>query len=140
MPIEDDASIKEILEQAETIAVVGASVKPWRDSNNIAQFLMREGYQVIPVNPKYEKVLGQKSYPDLLSIPGKIDIVDIFRRPDAVLPIVGQAIQVGAKTVWMQLGVINEEAARIAEEAELNVIVDHCIAIELRRLMHVKDH
>ena len=135
MPIEDDKMIGQILRTANTIAVVGASPKPWRDSGSIAQFLKARGYTVIPVNPAYNDVLGMKCYPDLASTKAQIDIVDIFRKPEQVLPLIDEAIAVGASTVWMQLEVVNEEAAQRAEKAGLNVIMDKCIAVEHRRLI-----
>ena len=133
MPVEDDVTIKKILQESRTIAVVGASAKPWRDSNSIAEFLIREGYQVIPVNPRYEEVLDLKCYPDLKSMPQPVDIVDIFRNPEHVEEIVDDAIAVKAKTVWMQLGVVNPKAAKKAEAAGLNVVMDRCILVDHRR-------
>ena len=135
MPLEDDKTIGEILRKAKTIAVVGASPKPWRDSGRIAEFLARKGYTVLPVNPGYADVLGMKCFPDLTSTQTPIDIVDIFRKPEEILPIIDEAIAVGASTVWMQLDVVNDEAAKRAEKAGLNVIMDRCIAIEHRRLV-----
>jgi predicted CoA-binding protein len=135
MPIEDDKRIETILRTAKTIAVVGASPKPGRDSGKIAQFLAGKGYTVFPVNPAYTEVLGMKCYPDLASIGMPVDIVDVFRRSEEVLPIVDEAIAKRAQTVWMQLDVVNIEAARRAEEAGLHVIMDRCIAIEHRRLL-----
>ena len=133
MPIEDDKTIETILRGARTIAVVGASPKPWRDSGTIASFLAARGYTVIPVNPAYQDVLGMKCYPDLVSIGSPVDIVDIFRNPDEVLPVIDEAIAIGAKTVWMQLGVVNEEAAATARQAGLTVIMDRCPKIEYGR-------
>jgi hypothetical protein len=135
MPIEDDAAIREILKRSKTIAVVGASPKPGRDSGTIADYLARKGYTVIPVNPAYAEIFGKKCFPDLTSIGAPVDIVDIFRRPDEVMPIVDEAIRIRAGTIWMQLDVVNEDAARRAEEAGLNVIMDRCIAVEYRRLV-----
>ena len=135
MPIEDDRVIEQILHRAKTIAVVGASPKPGRDSGSIAQFLAGRGYTVLPVNPAYDEVLGMKCYADLASTGSKIDIVDIFRKPEEVLPIIDEAIAIGASTIWMQLGVVNEDAAKRAEEAGLNVIMDRCIAVDHRRLI-----
>ncbi len=135
MPIDDDKRITEILKTAKTIAVVGASSKPWRDSSRIAQVLMEEGYEVFPVNPNYPEVLGKKCYPDLKSVPSKIDIVDVFRNPKQVDEIIDDAIAVKARTVWMQLGVVNEQAAHRAELAGLQVVMDHCIAVDHARLM-----
>jgi predicted CoA-binding protein len=135
MPIEDDDVIRRILESAKTIAVVGASVKPWRDSNSIMQFLLQVGYIVFPVNPNYSEVLGTRCVPLLSEVSEKIDIVDVFRRSDAVGPIVDEAIAVAAKTLWMQVGVVNEEAADKAERAGLNVIMDRCIRVDYQRLI-----
>jgi predicted CoA-binding protein len=134
--ISDDAGIKSILTSAKTIAVVGASPKPWRDSGMIAQFLSEKHYTVYPVNPKYQEVLGMKCYADLSLLPEKIDIVDIFRNSNEVEPVVDEAVLIGAKCVWMQLGVVNEKAAAKAEAAGIKVIMDRCIAIEHRALMH----
>lgn len=133
--ITDDAEIRSILASSKTIAVVGASPKPWRDSGSIALFLAEKKYTVYPINPKYEDVLGMKCYADLKSVPEKIDIVDIFRNSNEVEPVVDEAILIGAQCVWMQLGVINEHAAARAESAGLKVIMDRCIAIEHRALM-----
>lgn len=133
--ITGDAEIRSELAAAKTIAVVGASPKPWRDSGSIAQFLAGKKYKVYPVNPKYKEVLGMKCYPDLLGLPETIDIVDIFRNSNKVGPIVDEAIAIGARCIWMQLGVVNEHAAAKAEAAGLTVIMDRCIAIEHRALM-----
>jgi len=135
MPIEDDDAIRKILREAKTIAVVGASVKPWRDSNNIMQFLIDVGYRVFPVNPKYSEVLGIPCVPSLSSVPKGIDVVDVFRRSDVVASVVDDAIANGAKTLWMQLGVVNKDAAKKAEQAGMNVIMDHCIRVDHGRLI-----
>lgn len=135
MPIENDDTIRKILQDTKTIAVVGASPKPGRDSGTVAQFLIKKGYTVIPVNPLYKEVLGLTCYPDLRSIPQKVDLVDIFRRSEEVLPIVEEAIGIGANTVWMQLGVVNPEAAARVEQAGLQIVMDRCISIEYRHLV-----
>jgi hypothetical protein len=135
MPIENAETIRTILQNTKTIAVVGASPKPGRDSGTIAQFLIEKGYTVIPVNPLYKEVLGVTCYPALTSIPQKIDLVDVFRRSEEVPSIVEEAIGIGAKTVWMQLGVVNPEAAERAERAGLQVVMGRCIAIEYRHLI-----
>ncbi len=135
MPIEDDEVVRQILKDAKTIAVIGASTKPWRDSNSNMKFLMKAGYNVYPVNPKYQEVLGVQCFPNLTEVPEKIDIVDVFRRSEAVRGIADEAIGVKAKTLWTQYGVVNEEAAKIAEEAGMNVIMDRCILVEHRRLL-----
>lgn len=126
--------MSEIFRTARTIAVVGVSSKRYRPSHGVTEYLQRAGYRIIPVNPQETTVLGEKSYPDLDSVPEPIDIVDIFRRSEFVPEIVEAAIRKGAKVVWMQEGVIHEEAARRAEAAGLTVIMDHCILKEHRRL------
>ena len=133
--ITNEEDLKKLLTETKVIAVVGASPKPWRDSGAIAEYLRTKGYKIFPVNPQYQEVLGMKCYPDLKSIPEKIDLVDIFRNPDEVEPIIDEAIAVGAKSVWMQLGVVNEAAAEKAEKAGLNVVMNLCIAVEHRALM-----
>lgn len=135
MPIEDAATIASILRESTTIAVVGASDDPGRDSYPIMKFLLARGYTVHPVNPKYPEVLGRTCYPDLAAVPEPIDIVDVFRRPEAVPQIVEEAIRVGAKVLWLQFGVVHEEAAAHAEAHGLKVIMDRCIAVEHRRLL-----
>lgn len=126
--------IKEILGRSRTVAVVGLSPKPERPSYNVASYLKEQGYRIIPVNPKAETILGEKSYPDLVSLPEPVDVVDIFRRSEEILPIVEQAIEIGAKAVWMQEGVVNEEAARRARQAGLSVVMDKCMLKEHVRL------
>ncbi len=123
--------IREILEQSKTIAVVGLSSKPTRPSYQVAEYLQRQGYRIIPVNPNESEVLGEKAYPDLLSVPEAIDIVDVFRNPDAVPQVVGQAVQKKAKVVWMQPGAENYDAADLAEAAGLKTVVGMCM-----RVMH----
>jgi len=135
MPIENDAAVAALLKHAKRIAVVGASPKPWRDSGSIMLFLASRGYETIPVNPLYPDVHGIKCFPDLTSIGKPPDIVNVFRRSDAVAPVVEEAIRMSAKAVWMQLDVVNEAAARRAEEAGLQVVMDRCIAVEYRRLV-----
>ena len=135
MPIENAETIASILKNSKTIAVVGASPKPWRDSGSIAQYLIHKGYDVYPVNPTYEAMFDKICYKDLKSVPVAIDIVDVFRNPDAVDEIVDEAIAVKAKTIWLQLGVVNEKAAAKAERAGIRVIMDHCIAVEHSRLI-----
>ena len=124
----------DILRSAHTIAVVGLSSKRWRPSYGVAEYMKRSGYRIIPVNPRETEVLGEKCYPDLDSVPDPVDIVDIFRRPEFVPEIVEAAIRKGAKAVWMQEGVVHEEAAARAESAGLAVAMDHCILKDHRRL------
>ncbi len=136
MPLTSDEDIADLLRSARTIAVIGASDRPSRPSYGVMQFLQEWGYRVLPVNPQItgEHVLGEFVWRELAQIGIPIDIVDIFRRPEAALEAVEQAIFVGAKAVWMQLGVINEEAAARAEAAGLKVVMDRCPHIEIPRL------
>jgi predicted CoA-binding protein len=129
-----DATIKEVLSTPQTIAVVGCSPDPERDSHRIAKLLQTKGHRVIPVNPGHREILGEPCYDSLRDIPGQVDMVDIFRRSEHVAPIVDEAIEAGAKIVWMQLGVIDEQAATKAQNAGLTVVMDRCPAIEYRRL------
>jgi uncharacterized protein len=122
-------SIESILDY-KTIAVVGISDDPERPSNFVARFLKEHGYKIIPVNPKLTEWEGEKCYPDLVSIPEKVDIVDIFRRSEAIPPIVDEAIAIKAKVVWMQEGIINEEAAAKAQKAGIEVVMDRCMKKE----------
>lgn len=136
MPLTSDADIAELLANTRTIALVGASDRPHRASYRVMWFLQNHGYRVIPVNPQItgEHVHGEFVWRELSQIGDSIDIVDIFRRPDAAGEAVDQAIAAGAKAVWMQLGVINEAAAAHAEAAGLKVVMDRCPAIEIPRL------
>jgi predicted CoA-binding protein len=134
--LNDKETIQTILRESQTVAVVGLSNDPERPSYDVAHFLQCRGYRIVPVNPNISEVLGEPSYPDLLSIPVPVDVVDIFRRSEAVPPIVEQAIQIGAKAVWMQKGVRNEPAAAQARAAGLLVVMDHCMMEETRRLIH----
>jgi hypothetical protein len=130
--------ISEILRVGRTIAVVGLSAKRYRPSYGVAEYLQRAGYRVIPVNPHETEILGERCYPDVESVPEPIDIVDIFRRSEFVPEIVEAAIRKGAKVVWMQEGVIHEEAARRAQEAGLEVVMDRCILKDHRRLAQAR--
>jgi len=125
---------EEILSSSRVVAVVGLSVKPDRPSYNVASYLKKNGYKIIPVNPKAGEILGEVCYPDLSSIPGAVDAVDIFRRAEEVPAIVEEAIKIGAKTVWMQEGVINEQAAARAKAAGLLVVMDKCMLKEHQKL------
>jgi predicted CoA-binding protein len=123
-----------ILRSARTIAVVGLSSRRFRPSYGVAEYMQKAGYRIIPVNPQETQILGEKCYPDLESVPEAVDIVDIFRRPEFVPQIVEAAIRKGARAIWMQEGVVHEEAARRAEAAGLAVIMDRCILKDHRRL------
>jgi len=126
----------EILAKYRNVAVVGLSSDPLKPSRKVASYLAEHGYNVIPVNPKATEILGKKSYPSLSVVPEKVEIVDIFRRPEDMMPIVEEAIKVGAKVVWMQEGIVNEAAAQKAREAGLQVVMDKCIRRELMKLKH----
>ncbi len=123
-------TIIKLLRNVRTVAMVGLSNKPERPSNFVASYLLSEGYQVVPVNPRVNEILGQKSYPDLRSIPFDIDVVDVFRAPAACDAIVEEAIAARAGAIWFQLGVINRNAANSALEAGLSVVMDACMKIE----------
>lgn len=125
----DPRAVRNLLESSRRIAVVGCSPRPDRDSHMIARYLIDAGYDVVPVNPAHAKILGRTCHPDVASIPEPVDIVDIFRRPEHVPPIVEAAIAAKAKSVWMQLGVGNEEAAQRASEAGLLVVMEQCIRV-----------
>src|SRR5215213_4903927 len=134
-PAMDDA-IAWCLTEPRTWAVVGCSPSPHRDSHGIAAMLMQEGHAVVPVNPDADEILGQRCYPSLEDVPGPVDVVDVFRRSEVAGAHVDEAIAVGARAVWLQLGVIDHAAARRAREAGLQVVMDRCPAIELPRLTH----
>lgn len=127
-------TIKKYLQQTSTIAVVGLSPKENRPSNMVARYLIEEGFEVIPVNPGQNEILGKKCYPTLSEVKHQIDIVDIFRNPADVLPIVEEAIAIGAGCVWMQQGIINKEAARLAEEHGVFTVMDRCLKIDHQNL------
>jgi len=129
------SNIPEILKNSRTIAVVGLSSSPMRASNGVAAYMQRAGYRIIPVNPQETEVLGEKCYARLEDVPEKIDIVDVFRRPEFVAEIVESAIKIGAKTLWLQEGVVHEEAAERARSAGLNVVMDRCILKDHRKML-----
>ncbi len=136
-----DSSTVEIIKNAKRIAVAGCSPKAYRPSNGVARYLMEQGYDVLPVNPKHDVILGVKAYPDLLAAresEGPIQIVDIFRASDKVLPHVEEAIEIGAQLIWMQIGVMNEEAALKARQAGITVVMDLCLSIEHRELRRTR--
>ena len=130
---QDPLEIQRALLDAKTIAVVGLSGNSLRASNFVGFYLRRHGYQVIPVNPREEEILGEESYGNLLDIPIPVDIVNVFRNPEALPGIAKDAVAIGAKVLWCQFNVINEEGARIAEEGGLTVIMDRCIKVEHAR-------
>jgi predicted CoA-binding protein len=130
-----DTQIKSLLAESTTIAVVGMSPKSERPSNSVAEYLMAQGYRVIPVNPGHGEILGLTCYPNLDAIPESIDIIDIFRKSSEVGPVVDQAVEIGVRAVWMQLGIINEQAAGRALSAGLVTIMDRCLKVEHSRLI-----
>ena len=129
-------AVTKILSTYKTWAVVGCSPDPYRDSHGVAKFLQARGYKIIPVNPSEESILSERCYPDLHTIPPElgVEVVDVFRKAEAAEDVVRDAISIGAKAVWMQIGVVNAEAYRLAEEAGLDVVMDVCPKIELPRL------
>lgn len=130
----DNATVRRVLDSTRTIAMVGLSGNWYRPSYFAAKYLLDRGYRVIPVNPNYEEILGQKVYPDLQSIPEPVDVVDLFQRAEAVPQYVQPAIDIGAKVLWLQLGIVNDEAAAQASAEGLTVIQDRCMKIEYARL------
>ncbi|HIJ79025.1 MAG: CoA-binding protein [Desulfobulbaceae bacterium] len=132
----DLSVIQRILTDARTIAVVGLSPKENRPSNMVARYLLEAGFRVIPVNPGQTEILGQTCYPNLEAIPEQVDLVDIFRRSEDVLPVVAEAIRIKAKAVWMQQGIFNEAAAQLARDAGLAVVMDRCLKIDHQGLRH----
>jgi uncharacterized protein len=130
---QDPRTILATLRSARVVAIVGLSPDPLRPSNFIGFYLQRHGYQIVPVNPREPQILGEKSYPSLRDVPFPVDVVDVFRRPDAVPDIARDAVAIGAKTLWLQFGVISPEGARIAEEGGLGVVMDRCMKVEHAR-------
>jgi predicted CoA-binding protein len=133
--VDDIAGLRRILLQSHTIAVVGLSSSWYRPSFFAAKYMQDHGYRIIPVNPNYPEVLGEKCYPTLRAIPDRIDIVDCFRKADEIEPIAQDAVDIGAKVLWMQLGIRNDKAAKIALDAGLDVVMDHCVKIEHARIL-----
>lgn len=134
----NDKMMKEILLSTKTIASVGLSSNPAKESYGIVQYLKDQGYRIIPVNPTATEIMGEKAYPDLSSIADKVDVVQVFRKPEDVPPVVDEAIKIGAKVVWMQEGVVHEEAAQKARDAGLQVVMDACMRATHRHLIGPK--
>jgi len=132
--MDDINTLRRILRECRVLAVVGLSASWHRPSYFAAKYMMEHGYRIIPVNPQYPEVLGQKCYPSLKAIPEKVDLVDVFRKTSDVLPIAEEAIAIGAKVLWQQIGVKNEEAAAKARAAGLDTVMDRCVKIEHARL------
>jgi predicted CoA-binding protein len=133
--VDDIAGLRRILATSRTIAVVGLSANWYRPSYFAAKYMQEHGYRVVPVNPNYAEILGEKCYPDVASIPGRVDVVDCFQRPDRMTPLARAAVAKGAKVLWMQLGIRSDEAAKIASDAGLDVVQDRCVKIEHARIM-----
>ena len=129
-----DPELRTILEAARTVAVVGLSSKPHRPSYEVASYLQHSGYRIIPVNPHETEVLGQRAFASLLDLPERVDIVDVFRQSEHAPELAGQAVRIGAGALWLQLGIVNEEAGRIADAGGLFVVMDLCIMTTHRRL------
>ena len=134
MIVDDVAGLRRILHGNRVIAVVGLSPNWNRPSYFAAKYMLEHGYTIVPVNPGATEILGQKCYPDLAAIPQQVDLVDVFRKPEDVMPITEEAIRIGAKCLWLQLGVINQEAADKASAAGLDVVMNRCVKIEYARL------
>ena len=128
-----DALIDRILSDSRTIAVVGLSEKPERPSHGVARYLQERGFRIIPVNPNVREVLGEKAYPSLREIPGTVDLVDVFRRPEEVVPVAEEAIRIGARFFWMQEGVTNREAEEMLAGAGIPVVADRCLKQEFAK-------
>ena len=136
MPIVGDiAGLRRILAQSRTIAVVGLSANWYRPSFFAAKYMQDHGYRIVPVNPTYEEVLGERCYPTLAAIPGPVDMVDCFRKSGEIPALAREAVAKGAKVLWMQLGIRNDEAARIATDSGLDVVMDRCMKIEHARIL-----
>jgi len=131
----DDATLRRIFEKSRRVAVVGLSDRPHRASHAVALYLRDHGYDVIPVNPTRESILGSRSFPALQAIDGPVDLIDCFRRPEAMPELAREAVAIGAKVLWMQLDIVNEEAAEIARAGGLEVVMDRCTKIEHARLL-----
>jgi predicted CoA-binding protein len=130
----NDQELRSILGEAKTIAVVGLSSKPNRDSHEVAEYLQGKGYRIIPVNPNETEVLGEKAHPSLLDVPEKVDVVDVFRRAQYTPEIAEQAVKIGARVLWLQDGIVNEDAWRIAQEGGVDVVMGVCIRRTKNRL------
>lgn|SRR5487761_1959913 len=130
---QDEETIRAILREAGTIAVVGLSSDPSRPSNEVSRYLQAQGYRIVPVNPTESEILGETSYATLSDIPFPVDVVDVFRRPEAVAPIASEAVKIGAKALWLQLGVISPEGAALAARGGLRVVMDRCMLVEFQR-------
>lgn len=130
----DIATVRRILSENKTLAMVGLSANESRPSFFAGKYMKDHGYRIIPVNPRYDEVLGEKCYPDLESIPDPVDIVDVFQRSEVVLPIAESAVSIGAKVLWLQLGIVNSDAEKLAKENDMDYVENRCVKIEYARL------
>lgn len=131
-----DDEVRDLLRSVRSIALVGASPKPWRDSNGIMAMLLEAGYDVVPVNPNYPSVHGQRSYPDLVSLPAPVDLVNVFRNPSGLRSLVDDALRASLGVVWFQPGASDEDGVRYALRSGVRVVAERCIAVDHRRLLH----
>ena len=131
MRVQSDTAIEKVLRYATRIAVVGLSDEPYRASFGVASYLLRHGYEIIPVNPTIEEVLGLRTYSSLADVPGHVDVVDVFRRPEFIPDVARQAAEIGANALWLQLGLRSSEARSIAEEAGMDYVEDACLKVEV---------
>ena len=137
--MDERSEIRRLLRDARTVAVVGLSADAARPSHGVARYLLEHGYRIIPVNPNCKQVLGQPCYPDLRSVPVPVDVVDVFRRPAECAAVAREAVAIGARALWLQLGVVDEQARRIGEGGGLTVVMDRCIQVEHARLLAAGD-
>lgn len=135
-PNPDDEAIRRLLEKVRRIAVVGLSPKPHRDSHRVARYLLESGYEIVPVYPREEQILGQKVYRRVQDIAGAVDLVDVFRRSEELPEVIDDALAARAGALWLQLGCIDESGARRAQDAGLTVVMDRCLMVEHARLLH----
>jgi predicted CoA-binding protein len=135
-PNPDDEAIRRLLEKVRRIAVVGLSPKPHRDSHRVARYLLESGYEIVPVYPREEQILGQRVYRRVQDVPGAVDLVDVFRRSEELPEVIDDALAARAGALWLQLGCIDESGARRARDAGLTVVMDRCLMVEHARLLH----
>ena len=132
---DEDAQLREILSRCRTIAVVGISEKPDRPSHYVSAYMQAQGYRIVPVNPRYEKLLGETCYPTLEAIPFPVDLVDVFRRTEDVMPVAASAVSIKASCLWQQMGIMNQEGHELARAAGLESVMNRCLKVEHARLM-----
>ncbi len=130
-----DPNLRELLQKIRTIAVVGISTDPAKPGHYVPQYMQQHGYRIVPVNPRYPEVLGERCYPSLAAIPFPVDMVNVFRRAEDCPNVAEQAVAIGSKAIWLQLGIVSEEAAAIANQGGLTVVMDRCLKVEHARLL-----